>query len=614
LRQINVNIILNIVAKASVKVDYYITSNKIKIESLENKFARQLVHSDIIVKLYNLDWIINCAKEKSKLNTDPYKIVLAVKEQKLPAKRKTPDDPTIDQYFTQKKKIMTSGSNSKLSLKKEDFYPIQEKKVEEDGNASDDTTKSVNPKNSRDSTPKKSSKKKDDDTISSSSEEPMKRGFNNRLKFCLSQESINEVEEAEVQGVTNNLKSNNQLFDDIWNNIANLKKEGKDDEIFSHKSLDGNGSDDDISDTISVTSNSNSNISNSLSTSSKGKYVLDKSKFAFNAGSNKTNHNEHIITELEKILDFHANEGNVFESLAYRKAIAQLKNSNEKITSCDQLKNYKYLGKSIGKKIKEILLTGKLGKTDYLKDDERSNTLKLLTEVWGIGMSLANKLYRKNIKTIEDLRKNQDLLNKNQKVGLMYYEEIKQRIPRAECEEVIAIVKEEIFKILPEELLEIQLCGSYRRGKATCGDMDILITRKDEGGIEGILQTLVDKLMARELITDILQISNSSITKTTFFGVSQLEGRPHRRLDIKIYLKQFYPFALLYFTGSAYFNRSMRLFAAKIGYNLSDLGLHKVDGYRKNKVPTGKFVDCKTEDDIFLALGLDYKAPNERDI
>ena len=25
----------------------------------------------------------------------------------------------------------------------------------------------------------------------------------------------------------------------------------------------------------------------------------------------------------------------------------------------------------------------------------------------------------------------------------------------------------------------IQVCGSYRRGKATCGDMDIIISRKD---------------------------------------------------------------------------------------------------------------------------------------
>lgn len=34
-----------------------------------------------------------------------------------------------------------------------------------------------------------------------------------------------------------------------------------------------------------------------------------------------------------------------------------------------------------------------------------------------------------------------------------------------------------------------------------------------------------------------------------------------RRIDIKVYPKDQYAFALLYFTGSDYFNRSMRLLA-----------------------------------------------------
>jgi len=42
--------------------------------------------------------------------------------------------------------------------------------------------------------------------------------------------------------------------------------------------------------------------------------------------------------------------------------------------------------------------------------------------------------------------------------------------------------------------LTIQTCGSYRRGKATCGDVDILITHTDGISHEGLLAPLIDSL------------------------------------------------------------------------------------------------------------------------
>ena len=45
-------------------------------------------------------------------------------------------------------------------------------------------------------------------------------------------------------------------------------------------------------------------------------------------------------------------------------------------------------------------------------------------------------------------------------------------------------------------------------------------------------------------------------------GICQLDKKHKvRRIDIKAYPKDQYGFALLYFTGSGNFNRSMRLFA-----------------------------------------------------
>jgi DNA polymerase lambda len=161
---------------------------------------------------------------------------------------------------------------------------------------------------------------------------------------------------------------------------------------------------------------------------------------------------------------------------------------------------------------------------------------------------------------------------------------------------------------LDKKYLKTEVVGSYRRGKELCGDMDLIITRIDEGKISGILHTLVDKLTEKEIIIDTLSMSdNDDNNYQVFMGICRLNKNSlHRRLDIKVYEKSFYPFAILYFTGSAYFNRSLRLFAKKKGYHLSDKELS--NRFNGIKIP------CNSEEDIFKALELNYKTPEERDI
>ena len=41
--------------------------------------------------------------------------------------------------------------------------------------------------------------------------------------------------------------------------------------------------------------------------------------------------------------------------------------------------------------------------------------------------------------------------------------------------------------------LEVITCGSYRRGKPTCGDVDILVTHSDGRSHRGVLPRLVEE-------------------------------------------------------------------------------------------------------------------------
>merc|ERR1712129_627603 len=100
-----------------------------------------------------------------------------------------------------------------------------------------------------------------------------------------------------------------------------------------------------------------------------------------------------------------------------------------------------------------------------------------------------------------------------------------------------------------------------------------------------------------------------------YMGVCKMKGFAlFRHIDIKVYKPQHFAFAILYFTGSDHFNRSMRFFAKKKGLTLSDT--HLAPALRSNGSKLHTFMDkaivCKTEEQIFAALGLTYIAPTDR--
>ena len=60
-------------------------------------------------------------------------------------------------------------------------------------------------------------------------------------------------------------------------------------------------------------------------------------------------------------------------------------------------------------------------------------------------------------------------------------------------------------------------------------------------------------------------------------GICVFQDKLHHRIDIKYYPRDEFAFALLYFTGSDHFNRSMRLFARRKGIMLSDKGFKQIE-------------------------------------
>ena len=98
-----------------------------------------------------------------------------------------------------------------------------------------------------------------------------------------------------------------------------------------------------------------------------------------------------------------------------------------------------------------------------------------LTRVAGIGPVKARELVDQGITSIEELKGIADTLTKGQRIGLKHFEDFELRIPRAEIKVIKRAVKEVIGL---SKKYTATVCGSYRRGLPSSGDVDFLLTHK----------------------------------------------------------------------------------------------------------------------------------------
>ena len=168
-----------------------------------------------------------------------------------------------------------------------------------------------------------------------------------------------------------------------------------------------------------------------------------------------------------------------FKFAAYQKAVKVLERLDHRLKSGDEAKTLDGIGEKIAKKIDEILATGTLKKVETIRCDDTNKVVADLCRVTGIGPKHALEFMTDyKIENIEDLRKDKNDVKKamtaHQLVGLKYVEDFEERIPRDEVEQIRDTIFEAIHKVDPD--FTPTVCGSFRRGATTCGDVDILLT------------------------------------------------------------------------------------------------------------------------------------------
>jgi len=309
-------------------------------------------------------------------------------------------------------------------------------------------------------------------------------------------------------------------------------------------------------------------------------------------------YNQEFIDILDKLGDIMLKQGEPFRARAYQKAQETIMSYPNDITDPAQLKGLPGIGDTIMEKFNEYVQTGTL----KVLERERNNPLNLLADVYGIGPKKAKELVDKGITTIEQLRTRQEELNDIQKVGLQYYEQILERIPRSEIEEYDTVFKTAFEKVAAHDpTAKFEIVGSYRRGAQSSGDIDVIIT----GNSGAIYKSFIDELIKQKIITNVL---SRGLAKTLV--IAKLPGKPvARRVDFLYSTPEEFPFAILYFTGSKAFNTVMRNKALKMGYTLNEHGLSNMDNKVKGAKLEQHFADERA---IFDFLKMVYKTPIER--
>ena len=314
-------------------------------------------------------------------------------------------------------------------------------------------------------------------------------------------------------------------------------------------------------------------------------------------------YNQKFIEILEKLSNIMLKKGEAFRARAYQKAQEFIMSYPNNISCLNELIGKPNIGPAVLERLEEFIATGTL----QIIEREKNNPVNILSDIYGIGPKKAQELVEQGIKTIAELRINQDkLLNETQKVGLKYYEDILKRIPRQEIEEYNTLLKGIFTNNLKNASYEI--VGSYRRGAENSGDIDVIITTDSSQNFI----TFIDILINQKIIIEVLSRGPSKCLVIARITPSSIA----RRVDFLNTTKEEYPFSILYFTGSKIFNTIMRNQALTMGLTMNEHGLYKMENKNKGKErkEKGEKVEhhFQSEQDIFKYLNIEYREPCER--
>lgn len=266
----------------------------------------------------------------------------------------------------------------------------------------------------------------------------------------------------------------------------------------------------------------------------------------------------------------------------------------------NQLTGIKGIGDALRDKLHELATTGNLEFYEKLKAQFPATILELF-DISGLGPKKIAALYKElKVASVAGLKKACEdgsaakLSGFGEKTVAKLLESIAFREEHASEFRAgdVAIVVEQVLHALKEhpDVSRADVCGSYRRGKEVCHDLDFLVATRHP-------QKVIDAFVSLPMFVKTLVKGDTKASVHTQNGL---------QCDLRAVSNDQYPFALVYFTGSKEHNVALRQRCLERGWSLNEYAITVEKGDRQ--VPA-----IHEEKDLHRALGLDYIPPELRE-
>jgi DNA polymerase (family 10) len=317
--------------------------------------------------------------------------------------------------------------------------------------------------------------------------------------------------------------------------------------------------------------------------------------------------NSHIADAFDligDILDFKGE--NPFRVRAYRNAARTIRDYPESIAALvelgkEKLKAIEGIGDDLATKIMTLVQTGSLPQLEELKTQVPESVLALL-RIPGVGPKKAAALHRElGIKTLAELKaacdagQVQKLKNFGAKTeqlilqGMSIAEQAHQRMYWAEADQIVQELREHMATC--KAIQQLEFTGSYRRGKETIGDLDMLVASDDVGQV-------MDRLGKYPEITQTLARGDTKMSIRVASGL---------QIDLRVVPAESFGAALQYFTGSKEHNIILRGMAKEQGLKINEWGVFRLKGDKEIRIAG------KTEKEVYDTLDLPVFPPELRE-